>query len=144
MSKVDCGECQNITDGCSGLCEKIDIGIPRWSANWHMQEFYQSKHGDYVRAADYAVALSQLAALREELASANNQLIYKNAALVSKASALTESERRLADAERRNAAVTEALKTMFGLFHHKARTPLELESMLMAHAALNKPEEAKS
>ncbi len=67
-NNIDCGDCPNITDGCRDLCEKIDLGVSRWSANWHMQEYYQSKHGDYVSAADFAAAQSQLAALREDLA----------------------------------------------------------------------------
>jgi ferric-dicitrate binding protein FerR (iron transport regulator) len=50
----------------------------------------------------------------------------------------------LAVAEQRIAVLTIALKTIFGMLQHKATTPLELESTLMAHAALNPNPEAES
>ena len=115
MSNVDCGACPNISDGCQGICEKVELGVPRWNANWHMEEFYQSKYGDFVRASDYAAAQSELAAykqgaqvesdaadearrelaaLREELTNTNNKFVGAMAALGSKIKALAAAEQR--------------------------------------------------
>lgn len=99
MSNVDCGSCPNISDGCHGLCEKIELDVKRWNANWHMEEFYQSKHGDYVRVADYYAAQSELAALREELAEIKESLAYRG-------SLLNRTQLRAEAAEQRNAIMT--------------------------------------
>ena len=144
---IDCGDCPNITDGCRDLCEKIDLGVSRWSANWHMQEFYQSKHGGYVRAADFAVAQSQLAALREELAK------YKGGC-VDLSSQVRELEhkmdywegsnkdlkQRLADAERRNEELSGLLTAGVGLL--EAICPDDADWFSDVRAALNPNPEA--
>lgn len=108
MSNVDCGACPHISDGCQGLCEKAELSVPRWSANWHMQEFYQSKHGDYVRASDYYSAQSELSALREELATSNKVGTAIGETLGRVAAERDDLHKRLTAAEQRNAVLVKA------------------------------------
>jgi hypothetical protein len=41
--------------------------VKKWSANWHMEEFYQSSHGTHVEAEDFDRVSAENLALQQRL-----------------------------------------------------------------------------
>lgn len=109
---TDCGECPYISDGCSGLCEKIELAVPRWHANWHMEQFYQSKHGDYVRAGDYFVAQSELSRLRTENEEMRAKLVERDALLLGALPAVEYESGRGDAVGVKNREIADAIKAL--------------------------------
>lgn len=71
------------------------MSIQRYRVNFHMEEFYPSENGEFVRFED---AKSELSALREELAEIKESLAYRG-------SLLNRTQMRAEAAEQRNAAI---------------------------------------
>ena len=95
--------------------------IQRWSANWHMEEFYKSPHGNHVTYRDHRAHVTRLQAeverLKDRLADAN---AIANLATTNLQEFKEDHQSELAKARellRANAADFEGIRRALAAFH---------------------------
>lgn len=106
-------------------------GVKRYGIHFAVKHMIkEDDDGEYVLASDY-----------DQLHAANQRLQSELAELKAEEPEWSAQMQRLGDANQRLEGevkrLREALRTLLGLMHHKATTPLELESIRMSEAALS-------